>query len=156
MALYEHVLLARQDITSQQVDELVEHFKGVVSENGGTVAKVESWGLKSLQFRINKNRKAHYVLLNIDAPGPAIHELERQERIHEDVLRYLTVRVDELEEGQSAMMRRDERRERTDRFERGGERFGGDRDRGDRGGDRGPRGDRPDRGPRRDNDGGDL
>ena len=140
MPLYEHVFLARQDISSQQVDELVEMFKGVIEENGGSVAKVESWGLKSLQYRIAKNRKAHYMLLNVDAPAAAIHELERQERIHEDVLRYLTVRVEELEEGQSAMLRRDERRERSDRFERD--------DRAPRG-DRPPRGDRFERGPRR-------
>ena len=144
MPLYEHVFLARQDISSQQVDELVELFKGVIAENGGSVAKVESWGLKSLQYRIAKNRKAHYTLLNVDAPAAAMHELERQQRIHEDVLRYMTVRVEELEEGQSAMLRRDERRERGDRFERD--------DRGPRGdrGDRGPRGgDRFERGPRR-------
>ena len=137
MALYEHVLLARQDISSQQAEELVAHFKGVLEERGGKVEKVESWGLKSLQYRINKNRKAHFALLNIDAPADAVLEMERQMRIHEDVLRYMTVRVDELEEGPSAMMKRGDRDDRGPR---------GDRD------DRGPRGDRDDRGPRRDRD----
>ncbi|MEQ8401740.1 MAG: 30S ribosomal protein S6 [Roseitalea porphyridii] len=127
MPLYEHVFLARQDISSGQVDELVDQFKGIISEHGGSVDKVESWGLKSLQFRIKKNRKAHYTLLNVNAPAEAVHELERQQRIHEDVLRYMTVKVDELEEGPSAMMRRDERRDR----DRGPRRDGGPRrDRG--------------------------
>ena len=121
MAFYEHVFLARQDMSSQQVDELVEQFKGIISEAGGSVGKVENWGLKSLQFRINKNRKAHFTLMNIEANGEAVHELERQQRIHEDILRYMTVRVDELEEGPSAMMKRNERndRERGERGERG-------------------------------------
>jgi len=127
MPLYEHVFLARQDISSGQVDELVDQFKGIISEHGGSVDKVEGWGLKSLQFRIKKNRKAHYTLLNVNAPAAAVHELERQQRIHEDVLRYMTVKVDELEEGPSAMMRRDERRDR----DRGPRRDGGPRrDRG--------------------------
>ncbi|MEM1378109.1 MAG: 30S ribosomal protein S6 [Pseudomonadota bacterium] len=121
MAFYEHIFLARQDLSSQQVDELVEQFKGVISEAGGTVGKVENWGLKSLQYRINKNRKAHFTLMNIEAGGDAVHELERQQRIHEDILRYMTVRVDELEEGPSAMMKRNERndRERGERGDRG-------------------------------------
>ena len=127
MALYEHTFMARQDISAQQVEELTQHWKSVLEENGGSIGRVENWGLKSLQYRINKNRKAHYVLMDVDAPGPAIHELERQMRIHEDVLRYLTIKVDAFEEGPSAMMKR-----------------GSDRD------DRGPRGDRPDRGPRED------
>ncbi|MEL6819684.1 MAG: 30S ribosomal protein S6 [Pseudomonadota bacterium] len=118
MAFYEHVFLARQDMSTQQVEELVEQFKGVISEAGGTVGKVENWGLKSLQFRINKNRKAHFTLMNIEANGDAVHELERQQRIHEDILRYMTVRVDELEEGPSAMMKRNERNDR-ERGERG-------------------------------------
>ncbi|MFC4625126.1 30S ribosomal protein S6 [Daeguia caeni] len=113
MALYEHVLLARQDITQQQVDALVEQFKGVIEANGGKVGKVENWGLRPLTYRIKKNRKAYYTLMNIDAPAAAVAEMERQMRINEDVLRFLTVRVDELEEGQSAMLtRRDDRRER--------------------------------------------
>lgn len=112
MPLYEHVFLARQDVSQQQVDELIDHFKGIIAEHGGSVEKTEGWGLKSLQYRIKKNRKAHYTLLNVNAPAAAIQELERQQRIHEDVLRYMTVRVDELEEGPSAMQRRDERRDR--------------------------------------------
>ncbi|TCD14297.1 30S ribosomal protein S6 [Oricola cellulosilytica] len=118
MAYYEHVLLARQDISSQQAEELVTHFKGVLEERGGKVEKVESWGIKSLQYRINKNRKAHFALLNIDAPADAVQEMERQMRIHEDVLRYMTIRVDELEEGPSAMMRRNDRDDRPRRGDR--------------------------------------
>ena len=136
MAYYEHVFLARQDISSQQAEELVAHFKGILEERGGKVEKVESWGLKSLQYRINKNRKAHFSMLNIDAPADAVQEMERQMRIHEDVLRYMTIRVDALDEGPSAMMKR------NDRDDRGPRR---DRD------DRPPRGDREDR-PRRDRD----
>jgi small subunit ribosomal protein S6 len=141
MAYYEHVLLARQDISSQQVEELVAHFKGILEERGGKVEKVENWGLKSLQFRINKNRKAHFALMNLETPADALHEMERQMRIHEDVLRFMTIRVDALEEGPSAMMRRGDRddRPRGDRD---------DRPRRDRD-DRPPRGDREDR-PRRD------
>ncbi|ENT30972.1 30S ribosomal protein S6 [Brucella suis 63/198] len=137
MALYEHVLLARQDISQQQVDALVEQFKGVLEANGGKFGKVENWGLRPLTYRIKKNRKAYYTLVNIDAPAAAVAEMERQMRINEDVLRFLTVRVEEHEEGQSAMLtRRDDRRERDgdDRPRRRGGGF----DRGDRG-DRGPR-----------------
>ena len=121
MAYYEHVFLARQDISSQQAEELVAHFKGILEERGGKVEKVESWGLKSLQYRINKNRKAHYTLMNLDAPADAVKEMERQMRINEDVLRYMTIRVDELEEGPSAMMQkrdRDDRRGGRDRDDR--------------------------------------
>jgi small subunit ribosomal protein S6 len=140
MPLYEHVFLARQDVSGQQVEALVEQFKSVIEQNGGTVAKVEPWGLKSLTFRIRKNRKAHFTLMNIDAPPAAVSEMERQQRINEDVLRVLTIRVDELEEGPSAMLQKRDRDDRGDR----GDRFG-DRDRGPRR-DRGDR----DRGPRRD------
>ncbi|MEL6437412.1 MAG: 30S ribosomal protein S6 [Pseudomonadota bacterium] len=150
MAMYEHVFLARQDMSAQQVEELVEQFTGVITEHGGSVGRVETWGLKSLQYRIKKNRKAHFTLMNIEANGDAVHELERQQRIHEDILRYMTVRVEELEDGPSAMMRRNERDRERDR-ERGrgdrGDRGGRGGDRGDRGGDRGDRGgDRGDRG----------
>ncbi|KRE16598.1 30S ribosomal protein S6 [Bosea sp. Root381] len=137
MAKYEHVLLARQDVSAQQVDTLVETFKGIIEANGGSVPKVEYWGVKSLGYRIKKNRKAHYSLLNIDAPAAAVAEMERQMRINEDVLRFLTIRVEEFEEGQSAMLQkrdRDDRGDRGDRFDRPG---GGDRF------DRGPRRDRP-------------
>ncbi|NUS66971.1 30S ribosomal protein S6 [Ensifer sp.] len=138
MALYEHVFLARQDITPQQVDGLVEQYKGVLEANGGKVGRVENWGLKSLTYRIKKNRKAHYVLMDIDAPAAAVHEIERQMRINEDVLRYMTIAVEKHEEGASAMM---QKRDRDDRPRRDG-------DRPERGfGDRGPR---PDRGDRED------
>jgi small subunit ribosomal protein S6 len=133
--LYEHVYLARQDLSQQQVDELTAQYKGVIEQLGGKIAKVEYWGVKSLTYRIRKNRKAHFTLLNIDAPPAALAEVERQQHISEDVLRAMTVRVEELEEGPSAMMRKVDRD--RDRDERRGERR---RDRDDRGG-RGPRGD---------------
>ncbi len=154
MPLYEHVFLARQDISSQQVDALVEQFKGVIEAGGGKVTKVESWGLKALAYRVRKNRKAHYTLLNIDAPPAAVAEMERQEGLNEDVLRFLTIRVDALEDGQSVMLQkrdRDDRRHRDDEGP-GGRRFGGDRFGGRERGDRGDRGDRGERRPRRDED----
>jgi small subunit ribosomal protein S6 len=150
MPLYEHVFLARQDVSPAQVDTMIEQYKAVIEQHGGKVAKVENWGLKSLAYRIKKNRKAFYALLNIDAPPAAIAEVERQQRLSEDVLRFMTIKVDVHEEGPSAMMQKRDRDERRgDRDDRPGR---GDRDRGDRdrGGDRGPRGPRPDRGPRRD------
>ena len=136
MPLYEHVFLARQDLAQAQVDALAENATKIITDNGGTVVKTETWGLRSLAYRIAKNRKAHYVLLDVDAPPGVVAELERQTQINEDVIRYMTIKVDEHEAGPSAMMRRNERSER---------------DRGDRG-DRGPRRDRDDRAPRRDRD----
>jgi small subunit ribosomal protein S6 len=133
MALYEHIFMARQDVSSQQVDALVEQFKGVLESNGGSVGKIENWGLKTLPYRVNKNRKAHYALMNIDAPSAAVAEMERQMRIHEDILRYITIKVEEHEEGPSAMLRKSDRDDRKPR-----------------GGDRGDRGDRPPRAPRAD------
>ena len=115
MAFYEHVFLTRQDVSSQRVDELVEQFKGVVETGGGTVGKTEYWGLKSLAFRINKNRKAHYTLMNIDAPHAALSEMERQMGLNEDVLRFLTIRVDALDEEPSVQMQKKERDERRRR-----------------------------------------
>ena len=112
MPLYEHVFLARQDLSPQQVEELSTQYKGIIEQMGGKIAKTEYWGVKSLAFRIRKNRKAHMTLLNIDAPPSAIGEIERQERINEDVLRYITVRVETHEEGPSAMMRKSDRDER--------------------------------------------
>jgi small subunit ribosomal protein S6 len=165
MPLYEHVFLARQDASPQQVEELTAQMTGIVEQAGGKITKTENWGVRSLTYRMNKNRKAHFVLLNIDAPSSAIAEIERQERISEDVIRYLSVRVEEHEDGPSAMMRKADRdRERDDRG--GGFRgdreggFRGDREggfRGDRegGGFRGDReggGFRGDRGPRRPRD----
>ena len=133
MPLYEHVYLARQDLSTQQVEELTAKLTGVIGEAGGRITKTEYWGLKSLSYRIAKNRKAHLTLLNVDAPSAALNEVERQERLSEDVLRYLTIRVEAHEEGPSAMMRKSDRDDRGDRA------------------DRGDRGDRPRR-PRRDDD----
>ena len=141
MSLYEHVYLARQDASAQQVEELTAHLKSVVEGMGGTIAKTEYWGVKSLSYRLRKNRKAHFTLLNLDAPPAAINEIERLERLNEDVLRYLTIRVDVHEEGPSAMMRRAERD--RDRDDRRGDRDDRRFDRGDRDRDRGDRGDRP-------------
>ncbi|WP_438277564.1 30S ribosomal protein S6 [Nitrobacter sp.] len=136
MPLYEHVFLARQDASSQQVEELTNQITGVITGLGGKVTKTENWGVRSLTYRMKKNRKAHFVLLNIDGPAAVVNEVERQERIHEDVIRYLTVRVEEHEEGPSAMMRKADRdRERDDR----GGGFRGDREGGGFRGDRGPR-----------------
>src|SRR6202161_1012203 len=132
MQLYEHVYLARQDASTQQVEELTAQLKGVIEGLGGSIAKTEYWGVKSLSYRLRKNRKAHFTLMNVNAPPAAINEIERLERLNEDVLRYLTIRVEEHEECPSAMMRRAER----------------DRDRDDRRGDRGDRFDRFDRGDR--------
>ena len=135
MPLYEHVFIARQDLSAQQVEDLTTQLKGIVEGLGGKVAKMEYWGVKSLTFRMRKNRKAHFMLLNLDAPPPAVAEIERQERINEDVLRFMTVRVDELEEGPSAMMRKVDRdRERDER--RGDDRRGDDRRGDDRRGER--------------------
>ena len=125
MPLYEHVFLARQDLSQAQVDTLAAAATEIVESNNGKVTKTETWGLRSLAYKIQKNRKAHFVLLNIEAPAGVVAELERQTSINEDIIRYLTVRVDELETGPSVMMRKQERAER------------------------GPRGDRGDRGPRR-------
>jgi small subunit ribosomal protein S6 len=121
MALYENVFIARQDISAAQVDALTDGFATLIGENGGEVKKREYWGLRNLTYRIKKNRKAHYVLLNIEAPAPAVAEMERTMRINEDILRYLTIRVDEHEEGPSAIMQgrsRDGRDERGDRGDR--------------------------------------
>src|SRR3989337_1537561 len=124
MPLYEHVFLARQDISAQQVDALLQSFRTIIEERGGSIAKTEYWGLRSLAFRIKKNRKAHFALMNIDAPHEAVAELERQMRLSTDVIRFLTVRVDEHEAVPSAMMRRSDRDEREGRGDRGGGRGG--------------------------------
>jgi len=146
MPLYEHVFLARQDASPQQVEDLTAQMTGIVTQLGGKITKTENWGVRSLTYRIAKNRKAHFVLMNIDAPSAAISEIERQERISEDVIRYLSVRVEELEEGPSAMMRKADRD--RDRDDRGGG-FRGDREGGGFRGDREGGGFRGDRGPRR-------
>ncbi|HVJ34373.1 MAG TPA: 30S ribosomal protein S6 [Terriglobia bacterium] len=143
MPFYENIFIARQDVSTAQVEALTEQFVGIVDAQGGKVTKREYWGLKSLAYRIKKNRKGHYMLLNIDAPAAAVIEMERQMHIHEDVLRHLTVKVDELEEGPSAMLQ-SRGRDRDDRGGRGDREGRGDRDReGGRGG--GYRGDRDDR-----------
>jgi small subunit ribosomal protein S6 len=138
MALYEHVFLARQDLSQPQVDALVEQYKGVIEAAGGSIGRVENWGLKSLTYRIKKNRKAYYTLMDITAPAAAVKELERQQSLSEDILRFLTLKVEKHEDGPSAMLQKRDRDDRSDRFG----------DRGPRRDDRGPR--RDDRGPRRD------
>ena len=133
MPSYEHVFLARQDLATAQVEALTETFTKIIADGKGAVTKNEYWGLRGLAYRIKKNRKAHYVLFNIDAPAPAVAEMERQIALNEDILRYLTVRVDTLEAEPSAMMRRNESRERDRDARGGGDRPDrGDRDRGDR------------------------
>ena len=136
MALYESVFITRQDISSSQAEALVDSFAEIIANSGGSVPKKEYWGLRNLAYRIKKNRKGHYALLNIDAPPAAITEMERNMRLNEDVLRFMTVRVDELDEGPSPVLR--------SRDERGGRGGRGRRDDGDR-----PRRDDGDR-PRRD------
>ena len=122
MPLYEHTVIARPDLSGQQAQALADQFGQVLTEQGGTVGKVEYWGLRNLAFRVKKNRKGHYLHMNVDAPSAAITELERTQRINEDVLRYLTVKVDKFEEGPSAVMQARSSREergRRDRFDRG-------------------------------------
>ncbi len=133
MPLYEHVFLARQDVSQQQVETLTKEFTDVITEGGGKVTKTEYWGLKGLAFKIKKSRKAHYSLLNIDAPSAVVAEMERRMSLSTDIIRFITLRVEELEAEPSIMMRK------QDRDERGGDRGGfrgGDRG-GFRGGDRG-------------------
>ena len=120
MALYEHVFLARQDLAQAQVDALAETATKIIEDNNGKVVKTESWGLRSLAYRIAKNRKAHYVMLEIDAPAGVVAELERQTQINEDVIRYMTVKVDGLEEGPTVMMRKGDRERRGRRDRDGG------------------------------------
>jgi small subunit ribosomal protein S6 len=159
MPLYEHVFLARQDVSPQQVEALMKEYGELIEQAGGKVSRTEYWGLKSLAYKIKKSRKAHYALMNLDAPPAAVAEMERRMGLSSDVIRFLTVRVDAHETEPSAQMRRGERDER--RGDRDGDRggFRGDRGgfRGDRGGPRGGggfRGDRPDRpGPRGDREG---
>jgi small subunit ribosomal protein S6 len=139
MPYYEHTLIARQDVSPQQVDQLVADVSAIVKELGGEVKKTEYWGLKNLAFRIKKNRKGHYAHLGLEAPPSAVAEIERRLKINEDVLRYLTIRVDELSGEPSPILAKREERKRRDRDDddRGGRGFGGGRDR-----------DRDDRGPR--------
>jgi small subunit ribosomal protein S6 len=151
MPLYEHVFLARQDISQQQVEVLIKEFADVVSAGNGKIGKTEYWGLKNLAYKIKKNRKAHYILMNLDSPPAAIAEMERRMGLSTDVLRWITIRVEQHETEMSVQMRKQDRDERDDRGggrggfggrggDRGGRGFGGG---GGRGGDRPPRGDRP-------------
>ncbi|MBO6827652.1 MAG: 30S ribosomal protein S6 [Sneathiella sp.] len=121
MPLYETVFIARQDISSQQVETLTEQMSEFISAGEGTVAKVENWGLRNLAYKINKNRKGHYVLMNIDAPIPAVKEMERNLQLNEDILRFMTIRVEELEEGDSAMLQSKGRPGRRDRDDEDGD-----------------------------------
>ena len=120
MAHYEHVFLARQDLSQAQVDALAASATEIIEKNEGKVTKTETWGLKNLAYKIDRNRKAHFVMLNIEGPGSVVAELERQTRINEDVIRYMTIRVEEPEEGPSVMMRKNDRdrKKRSDREER--------------------------------------
>ncbi|MDE0933117.1 MAG: 30S ribosomal protein S6 [Novosphingopyxis baekryungensis] len=127
MPLYEHVFLARQDLSQAQVDALAQNATQIIEDNEGKVTKTETWGLKTLAYKIQKNRKAHYVMLNIEAPAGVVAELERQTRVNEDVIRFLTIRVDELETEPSVQMRKTERSDR-----KGGRDGGRGRDRDER------------------------
>ena len=144
MPLYEHVFIARQDLSNAQAEGLIEHFSTVLSDNGGKVVENEYWGVKTMAYKINKNRKGHYAYLRTDAPAAAVQEMERLARLHDDVMRVLTIRVEKHEDGPSVQMQKRDERERGDRGDRPerGERF-------DRGGDRGerrePREPRPER-----------
>ena len=144
MALYEHVFIARQDLSNAQAEGLIDHFGQILTDNGGTMVGQEYWGLRTLAYKINKNRKGHYGFMRSDSPATAVHEMERLMRLHEDVMRVMTISVDEHEDGPSAVIlaknSRDERRGGRDRDDRGPRR---DRD------DRPPRRDRDDRPPRR-------
>jgi small subunit ribosomal protein S6 len=123
MPLYEHVMIARQDLSNTQAEALIEHFGTVLADNGGKMLENEYWGVKTMAYKINKNRKGHYALLRTDAPAPAIQEMERLMRLHEDVMRVLTIKVDGHEDGPSVQMqKREERGDRGDRPDRGGER----------------------------------
>ena len=117
LAYYESVFITRQDISATQVEGLAETFTKVISDNGGSIANTENWGFRTLSYRIKKNRRGHYVMFHIDAPAPAIHEMERQMRINENVLRYLTIKVDAFDEGPSVMMRSRSRDDRPRRYD---------------------------------------
>lgn len=158
MPLYEHVFIARQDLSNTQAEGLIEHFSTVLADNGGKVVENEYWGVKTMAYKINKNRKGHYAFLKSDAPAAAVQEMERLMRLHEDVMRILTIKVDKHGEGVSVQMQKRDERDGDRGGFGGGERrersFGDRPDRGDRGGDRGDRpsfgGERPSFGaPRR-------
>lgn len=144
MPFYETTFIVRPDASPQQVETIAEEVEGMIKEHGGAVTKTEFWGLKSLAYRMKKNRKGHYVFMNVDASGETVHELERNFRISEDVVRYLSIRVDALDPEPTAMMK--SRSGRDDRGPRRDDRGPRSDDRGPRPDDRGPRSD--DRGPR--------
>jgi small subunit ribosomal protein S6 len=149
MPLYEHVFIARQDLSNAQAEGLIEHFSTVLADNGGTVVEREYWGVKTMAYKINKNRKGHYAFLRSNAPSSAVLEMERLMRLHDDVMRVLTIKVDVHAEGPSVQMQKRDDRERGDRPEGG---FGGGERRERSFGDRPERsfgGDRPDRGGER-------
>jgi small subunit ribosomal protein S6 len=154
MALYEHVFIARQDLSNTQAEGLIEHFGQILADNGGTMVGTEYWGLRTMSYKINKNRKGHYGYMKSDSPAPAVQEMERLMRLHDDIMRVLTIKVDAHEEGPSAIVlaknSRDDRGRGRDR-DRGPRRDRDDRPpRDDRPRDDKPRDDRPreDRGPR--------
>ena len=122
MAHYEHVFIARQDLSNAQAEGLIEHFGQVLKDNGGSLVGHEYWGLKTMAYKINKNRKGHYCFMRSESPAPAVHEMERLMRLHDDVMRVLTVKVDKHEEGPSAMLQSRGRDDRGDRSDRGGRR----------------------------------
>jgi len=132
MPHYEHIVIARQDVSAQQAEEISASLIQIIADNGGQVVKTEYWGLRNLAYRIKKNRKGHYILLNIDAPWAAVAEMERQERINEDIIRFLTIRAEELNQGPSIMMQVKAAREERARREGGRPEGGRDRDRRDR------------------------
>ena len=119
MPLYEHVMIARQDLSNTQAEALIEHFGAVLADNGGTLVDHEYWGVKTMAYKINKNRKGHYAFLRTDAPASAVQEMERLMRLHDDVMRVLTIKVDAHEEGPSAQMQKRDDRDRGDRGDRG-------------------------------------
>ena len=120
MPLYEHVFISRQDLSNSQAEGLVEHFSTVLADNGGKLVESEYWGVKTMAYKINKNRKGHYAFLRTDAPSAAVQEMERLARLHDDVMRVMSIRVDAHEDGPSVQMqKRDDRGDRGDRPDRG-------------------------------------
>lgn len=142
MPLYEHVFISRQDLSSAQAEGLIEHFSTVIADNGGKIVENEYWGVKTMAYKINKNRKGHYAYLKSDAPAAAVQEMERLMRLHDDVMRVLTIKVDKHAEGPSVQMQKRDERERGDRGDRSEGGFGGGERRERSFGDRGDRGDR--------------
>ena len=128
MTLYESVFIARQDVSATQVDSLTDSFEKIIVDNGGSVERREYWGLRTLAYRVKKNRKGHYVMFNMDAPSDAVQEMERNMRLNEDILRYMTIKIEGMREDASPIMQgkgdrdRDRDRDRDDRDDRDDER----------------------------------